>query len=80
MRATALNDESGNVTVELQAIVIAGLRKLAEVCDVARRAGAVEGHTDNALAGSEDRDLVALHLVRGLIQWIRKKAHAVQLL
>ena len=61
--------------MELEAIVVACLGKLAEVGNVTRSAGAIKGHANGALARREDRNLVTLDCVLGLVQRVREKAH-----
>ena len=66
--AAALDDESGNVAVELEVIVEAAAGKLAEVRDVDGGTLAVQTNANRALGRRENGDLVALDFVLGGVE------------
>lgn len=78
VRAAALDDEAGDVAMELQAIVVALLGKLDEVAHVDGGIVAGELHADSSLGGGEDGDFVAVRLVFGGVQ--RHKAAPLRFL
>ena len=75
VRASALDHEVRDVAVELQPIVEARARKLAEVCDVDGGALSIETYADSPLARVEDGDLVTGHLVLGRVDGFGKESH-----
>ena len=63
--------------MELEVVVEAGLRELAEIRNVHRGSLAVEADADNALARIENGELVARHLICGGIERISEKSHGL---
>ena len=78
--AAALDDEAGDVAVELEPVIEAGTGELAEVGDVDGGARTVKAHAHDALAGVEDGNLVAEDLVLGSVEGILVEAEGHGLL